>query len=69
MVLRLEYQHKLRICKDTTCIEIEKEEIRELVKLLRTLIGELREEFQENNWFVEEEEEEEERPIAKLFRF
>jgi len=65
MVLRLEYQHKLRICKDTTCIEIEKEEIRELVKLLRTVIKE----FSEERWFEEEEREEEESPLLKLFKF
>ena len=65
MVLRLEYHHKLRICKDTTCIEIEKEEIRELVKLLRTVIKE----FSEERWFEEEEREEEESPLLKLFKF
>lgn len=69
MVLRFEYRRKLSICKDTKCIEIEKEEIRELVKLLRTVVSELREEFQEDKWFAEEEEEEEEKPTAKLFRF
>jgi hypothetical protein len=69
MVLRLEYHHKLRICKDTTCIEIEKEEIRELVKLLRTVISTLREEFVEDRWFAEEEREEEESPLARLFKF
>jgi len=69
MVLRLEYQHKLRICKDTTCVEIEKEEIRELVKLLRTVINALKEEFAEEKWFEEEEREEEESPLLKLFKF
>jgi hypothetical protein len=69
MVLRLEYHHKLRICKDTTCIEIEKEEIRELIKLLRTVINTLREEFVEERWFTEEETEEEESPLARLFKF
>jgi len=69
MVLRLEYHHKLRICKDMTCIEIEKEEIRELVKLLRTVINTLREEFVEERWFEEEREEEEESPLLKLFKF
>jgi hypothetical protein len=69
VVLRFEYRRKLSICKDTACIEIEKEEIRELVKLLRTVVSELKKEFQEDKWFAEEEEEEEEKPTAKLFRF
>jgi hypothetical protein len=69
MVLRLEYHHKLRICKDTTCIEIEKEEIKELVRLIKTVARELREEFAEERWFTEEETEEEETPLARLFKF
>jgi hypothetical protein len=64
MVLRLEYHHKLRICKDTTCIEIEKEEIKELVRLVKAIIRELKEE----DWFSEAEEEEEEEKgfLAKI---
>lgn len=69
MVLRLEYQHKLKICKDTTCIEIDKEEVEELVRLIKTVVRGLRGEFAEEKWFGEEEGEEEEKPLAELFEF
>jgi len=66
MPIRLSYKKAITICKDDKCIELTKEELKELKKLLRGL--EVAEEEVEE-YEVEEEEKEEEEKSRGLLSF